>query len=491
MPDFPACGAGAGWCLERSYHHLPDLFYRRTNPSPVSHPRVVLFNAALARTLGLNPDFPDADRNALFSGNMLPEGSDPIAQAYAGHQFGRFTSLGDGRAILLGEQITSQGLRFDIQLKGAGLTPFSRGGDGRAALGPMLREYIISEAMHALAIPTTRSLAVTTTGESVFRGRQLQGAILTRVAASHIRAGTFEWASARGDGASLQALADYTIGRHYPEFSALEHPYPAFLEAVIGRQADLIAQWLQTGFIHGVMNTDNMALSGETIDYGPCAFMDTYDPATVFSSIDTQGRYAYANQPDIAQWNLARFAETLLPLLHRDEDEALATAKVAIQNFPVRYKQVYFAGMGRKLGLFHVSDSDTGLVQDLLHLLLEHRLDYTNAFRDLTMGASLGPALSQHAHAGLWHERWQQRRLDQPETPEESQQLMRRSNPAFIPRNHLVEAAIHAAEQDGNFALTHKLLEVLAHPFDYDQKLPKYQTPDRPEAVPYQTFCGT
>jgi uncharacterized protein YdiU (UPF0061 family) len=342
----------AGWNLEHSYAGLPKLFHRSTLPIPVRQADVVIFNQPLAMELGLKAEVLKEDAS-LFVGNRLPTGSAPLAQAYAGHQYGHFTALGDGRAILLGEQITPKGARFDIQLKGAGQTPFSRSGDGRAGLGPMLREYIISEAMHALSIPTTRSLAVASTGEIVRRMEPLSGAVLTRVAASHIRVGTFEWAAARGSKEELQALADYTIQRHYSELAGTEQVYLRFFESVMERQAALIAQWMHVGFIHGVMNTDNMAICGETIDYGPCAFMDVYDPETVFSSIDRKGRYAYGNQPHIAQWNLARLAEALLPLLQEDEKLAIEKANEAIHRFQSRFQRHWLAGMRSKLGLFN------------------------------------------------------------------------------------------------------------------------------------------
>ena len=343
-----------GWKFDNSYARLPEAFYVRLNPVPVRTPKLVVFNVALAQFLGLNPDALKGDEGAaVFSGNRIPEGAEPLAQAYAGHQFGSFTMLGDGRAILLGEQVTPKGERFDIQYKGSGRTPFSRQGDGRAALGPMLREYIISEALQALDIPTTRSLAVVTTGEPVFRETALQGAILTRTAASHIRVGTFEYAAAKGKPNEIRALADYTIRRHFPDLAADGNPYLALLGAVMERQASLVARWLLVGFIHGVMNTDNMALCGETIDYGPCAFMDAYDPNTVFSSIDHNGRYAYGQQPQIAQWNLARFAETLLPLIHEDPQEAVSMAKEAIAGFSDIFRHFWLAGMRAKLGLLN------------------------------------------------------------------------------------------------------------------------------------------
>ncbi|MEO5959393.1 MAG: protein adenylyltransferase SelO family protein, partial [Opitutaceae bacterium] len=363
LPVFPSPEA-AGWRLEHSYAELPALFHARVAPTPVTTPRLVVLNRPLAASLGLNAVALAGDEGAaIFAGNRLPPGAAPFAQAYAGHQYGHFTTLGDGRAILLGEQITPRGERFDIQLKGAGPTPFSRRGDGRAALGPMLREYMVSEAMHALGIPTTRSLAVTATGEEVARGTLLPGAVLTRVAASHIRVGTFEWAASRGDAVALRALVDYTVRRHYGELAGVENPARALLEAAIERQAALIAQWMLVGFVHGVMNTDNMAVSGETIDYGPCAFMDAYDPATVFSSIDARGRYAYGNQPAIAQWNLARFAETLLPLLEPVEARAIAVATEALDGFAKKYQSHWLDGMRRKLGLGNEEPEDEALIE--------------------------------------------------------------------------------------------------------------------------------
>src|SRR4051795_12640950 len=374
-----------GWRLEHSYAQLPQLFYSDVRPTPVDEPRLVIFNRALADELGLDAAALDSPAGALiFSGNALPEGARPIAQAYAGHQFGHFTALGDGRAILLGEQITPSGDRRDIQLKGAGPTQYSRNGDGRAALGPMLREYIISEAMHALGIPTTRSLAVVSTGQAVYRETVADGAVLTRVASSHIRVGTMQWAAAHDDVAAMRALAGYTMTRHYPELRGSPEPYIALLDAIVARQASLIARWQLVGFIHGVMNTDNMALSGETIDYGPCAFMDKYDPATVFSSIDRGGRYAYGNQPSIAQWNLARLAEAMLPLFDRDADRAVERATAALDRFPALFEQHWLDGMRAKLGLFTEEDGDKALADDLLAWMQRRSADFTNTFRSLT-----------------------------------------------------------------------------------------------------------
>jgi len=383
----------AGWRLEHSYTELPQLFYSHEAPTVVREPRLVAFNRPLATMLGLEPDILEREGAASFAGNVLPDGARPIAQAYAGHQFGHFTTLGDGRAILVGEQITPAGDRLDIQLKGAGQTRFSRRGDGRAALGPMLREYIISEAMHALGIPTTRSLAVVTTGEPVYREGVLQGAVLTRVAASHLRVGTMQWAAqwaaAHNDPAATRALADYTRARHYPELADSPEPYIALFDAILARQASLIARWQLVGFIHGVMNTDNMALSGETIDYGPCAFMDAYDPATVFSSIDAGGRYAYGNQPAIAQWNLARLAETMLPLFDPDDDRAVERATAALDRFPALFQQHWLDGMRAKLGLFAREPDDEQLVNDLLAWMLRRSADFTNTFRLITTGRLL------------------------------------------------------------------------------------------------------
>jgi len=460
------------WQLEHSYAQLPALFFTEVEPTPVKEPRMVVFNHALAAEL----DLPEEDA-AIYAGNALPPGARPIAQAYAGHQFAHFTALGDGRAILLGEQITQSGARFDIQLKGPGPTPYSRRGDGRAALGPMLREYIISEAMYALGIPTTRSLAVVTTGEKVWRqDGGLPGAVLTRVAASHIRVGTFEWAAAHRDTEALRALAQHTRLRHFPD---IENNAAALWEAVMERQSALIAKWMHVGFIHGVMNTDNMALSGETIDYGPCAFMDAYDPATVFSSIDRNGRYAYGSQPPIAQWNLARLAEAMLPLFHEDEKQAVEVANSLIPRFEDRFKHHWLSGMRAKLGLMTEQPDDAALIQSLLDVMKETGADFTNTFADLTLG---------RFEPNDWHARWQHRLTQQPQTAEEVSSLMRRSNPAFIPRNHKVEEAL-AAANGGDLNPLRRLLTVLAEPFDHTQDLPEYSEPSQQEL--YQTFCGT
>ena len=494
MPQPPPPDASApfppvngGWNLHHSYAGLPEIFYTKVAPTPVRAPRLVVLNRPLAEELGLDPAaLENGEGAAIFAGNRLPPGAMPLAQAYAGHQYGGFTTLGDGRAILLGEQITPKGERFDIQLKGPGVTRYSRRGDGRAALGPMLREYIISEAMHALGIPTTRSLAVVATGEQVLRQEgPLPGAVLTRVAASHLRVGTFQWAAVNDD-SNLRPLLDYTIGRHYPDLVDAANPALALVEAVIGRQAELIAKWMQVGFIHGVMNTDNVAISGETIDYGPCAFMDAYDPAAVFSSIDRHGRYAYGNQPTITQWNLARFAETLLPLIHPVEATAIELATEAIKAFPGRYQHQWLAGMRRKLGLFNEEPGDVPLIEELLGWMHEGKKDYTNTFATLEQE----PGGEADERFTGWLVRWQERLSRQPQSAAESTLLRQTNNPAFIPRNHLVEAAL-AAAQAGDISPMERLLEVLAAPYDHSKKAPGFREPDASGGENYRTFCGT
>jgi uncharacterized protein YdiU (UPF0061 family) len=486
-----AASSAGGWKLEQSYAQLPALFHFAIEPTPVKAPRLVVLNRPLAESLGLQADTLTRDDGpAILAGNRLPPGSNPIAQAYAGHQYGHFTTLGDGRAILLGEQITPRGERFDIQLKGSGPTPFSRRGDGRAALGPMLREYIISEAMHALGVPTTRSLAVTATGETVWRQPgALPGAVLTRVAASHIRVGTFEWAAARQDQDALRALTEYTLRRHYSDLAEEKNAPRILLEAAIERQAALIAQWLLVGFVHGVMNTDNMALSGETIDYGPCAFIDAYDPAAVFSSIDAQGRYAYGNQPAIAQWNLTRLAEALLSVMHPDEKAAIEMAEQSLEIFPVRFQHHWLAGMRRKLGLFNEEPEDAALFKKLLEWMHRTKADFTNTFAELTPDLSTRDEQPIDGEFQEWHDRWQARLRRQRNSPAESERLMRTSNPAFVPRNHLVESALTSAEQ-GNSNLMDKLLDILASPYDYTRHAPDYRAAG-PGSNDYQTFCGT
>jgi uncharacterized protein YdiU (UPF0061 family) len=482
-----------GWNIDNSYARLPKTFFSNIDQNPVSLPKLVILNTSLATSLGLNAQvLQNSDGVAIFAGNKIPQGALPIAQAYAGHQFGHFTMLGDGRAMLLGEQITPQGERFDIQLKGSGRTPYSRGGDGRAALGPMLREYIISEAMHGLGIATTRSLGVVTTGESVIRETNQAGAVLTRVAASHLRVGTFQYASKWGTVEELRALADYTLERHFPEVDLDDNPYLFLLKEVIKGQAVLIAKWQMVGFIHGVMNTDNMTISGETIDYGPCAFMDTYNPATVFSSIDVHGRYAYGNQPNIGLWNLSRFAETLLPLLHVNQDAAVALAQDTITGFTELYHSNWLAGMRAKLGMFNQEKQDEQLIEDLLSMMQKHQADYTNTFRALTFDTLSDVAVLFEAPEFVkWHELWQARLSRQQESKATSQQLMQSSNPALIPRNHRVEEALEAAVKNGDYSVMEGLLNALSNPYAYSPEQVEYATLPGLSTSPYRTFCGT
>ena len=474
----------AKWNFNNSYHKLPTLFYTKQYPTPVSTPTLIIFNDSLSAFLGVPLQL------EVFAGNVIPEGTEPLAQAYAGHQFGYFTMLGDGRALLLGEQISTTGERFDIQLKGSGRTPYSRGGDGRAALGPMLREYIISEAMHALKIPTTRSLAVIATGEAVMREKSLPGAILTRVAASHIRVATFEYASRFGTVWDVRSLADYTIARHFPSIATSENKYLLLLREVVRRQASLISSWQQVGFIHGVMNTDNMAISGETIDYGPCAFMDAYHPDTVFSSIDTQGRYAYKNQPKMAAWNLARFAETLLPLLHNDEDEAIRLGRKELAGFWGLYADNWLAGMRAKLGLHGNEEGDELLIEDLLQLMQQYQADYTNTFRSLTLDKKDDMDLFSKPDFHHWNDRWQARLEKQARSKDENRALMQSHNPAIIPRNHRVEEVLDAAEK-GDLSLMNTFLHVLSNPYGYTPEQEEYSRLPDPSPCHYQTFCGT
>ena len=457
---------------------------------------MVKFNRELAEELGLDADALDAEEGArIFAGNETPEGAVPLAQAYAGHQFGGFVpQLGDGRALLLGEVIDRNGQRRDIQLKGSGRTPFSRAGDGRAALGPVLREYLIGEAMHALGIPTTRALAAVVTGEPVFREEgALPGAVLTRVAASHIRVGTFQFFAARDEQSTVRRLADYVIDRHYPELKDHPNPYLGLLERVCDRQAALIASWMHVGFIHGVMNTDNMAISGETIDYGPCAFMDHYDPATVFSSIDTRGRYAYANQPRIAQWNLARLAETLLPLIDVDGKRAIARATEVINAFPEEYQRHWLKGMRAKLGLVSEDEADLNLATGFLTAMESKKVDYTLAFRYLA-DAALGreePIRALFADPSaydLWSGHWRARLAREAVAPLVRAQAMRRVNPAFIARNHRVEEALSAAVERGDYAPFATLLKILSRPFDDQPEFAAFAQPAPEGRERYQTF---
>lgn len=481
-----------GWNFDNSYAQLPKSFFASLNLNPVSSPKLIIFNDPLATSLGLNVQELQSENGVeVLAGNRIPEGAFPLAQAYAGHQFGHFTRLGDGRALLLGEQITPLGERFDIQLKGSGKTPYSRRGDGRAALGPMLREYIISEAMHGLGIPTTRSLAVVTTGELVIRETDLPGAVLTRVADSHLRVGTFQYVSKWGTEEELRVLADYTLQRHFPEVEAGENRYLLLLQEVIKRQALLIAKWQLVGFIHGVMNTDNMAISGETIDYGPCAFMDAYDPATVFSSIDIQGRYAYGNQPYIAGWNLARFAETLLPLLHVNHEQAVKLAQDAISDFTELYHSNWLAGMRAKLGISNEEIQDESLIEDLLSMMQKYRADYTNTFRALTFDTMEDTVLFGTPEFTQWHELWQARLSRQQGSKASAHQLMQNSNPALIPRNHRVEDALESAVNQGDYSVMERLLVALSNPYAHSSEQAEYSKLPPLSTGPYRTFCGT
>lgn len=486
--------------FQNTYAALPAGFFARVAPTPVASPRLIKLNRPLAIHLGLDPERLGSPEGVeILAGKQVPDGADPIAMAYAGHQFGHFVpQLGDGRAILLGEVIDADGVRRDIQLKGSGPTPFSRRGDGRAALGPVLREYIVSEAMAALGVPTTRSLAAVVTGENVVRETLLPGAVLTRVAASHIRVGTFQYFAARSDTEGVKRLADHVIARHYPQAATTDRPYHTLLEGVIARQAELVARWLLVGFIHGVMNTDNSSISGETIDYGPCAFMDQYDPATVFSSIDEQGRYAYANQPRIALWNLTRLAECLLPLFSDDQEKAIAEAQAALGEFPEIFTSAYQAGLRAKLGLFTARDGDEALVQDLLDAMAKNQADFTLTFRGLSdaAGDPTGDAAVRKLFADPmayddWAVRWRQRIGDEPQTPAERQAAMRKVNPAFIPRNHRIEAVIEAAVARDDYAPFEELLTVLSKPYEDQADFAAYAEPPEPEQRVLQTFCGT
>jgi protein adenylyltransferase len=486
--------------FQNTYAALPDGFFARVAPTPVASPRLIKLNRPLALRLGLDPDKLESPEGAeILAGKSVPDGAEPIAMAYAGHQFGHFVpQLGDGRAILLGEVIDADGVRRDIQLKGSGPTPFSRRGDGRAALGPVLREYIVSEAMAALGIPTTRSLAAVVTGENVIRETVLPGAVLTRVASSHIRVGTFQYFAARGNTEGVRRLADHVIVRHYPEIADAERPYHALLEGVIARQAELVARWLLVGFIHGVMNTDNTSISGETIDYGPCAFMDHYDPAAVFSSIDEQGRYAYANQPRIALWNLTRLAECMLPLLCDDKEKAIEQAQSILAEFAPRFTRAYQAGLRRKTGLLTEREDDDALVQDLLDTMAKSRADFTLTFRGLSEAAlnsegdeKVRQLFADAASYDEWSFRWRTRIDAEPATPAERSMAMRAVNPAFIPRNHRIEAVIQAAVNHDDFAPFEELLAVLSKPYEDQPALSGYAEPPEPHQRVLQTFCGT
>lgn len=478
--------------LENTYCELPNIFYSKEIPEKILNPKLVEFNKELAEDLGLDLKFLNSDEGIQYLvGNKLLEGSTPIAQAYAGHQFGHFTMLGDGRAILLGEFISRNGQRFDIQLKGAGKTKYSRGGDGKAALGPMLREYIISEGMYGLKIPTTRSLAVISTGENVIREEILEGALLVRIAKSHIRVGTFQFARNFGDVEDLKKLADYTLNRHFKKDSYEGNPYLYLLKEVINNQAKLISKWQLVGFIHGVMNTDNMTISGETIDYGPCAFMDSYDINTVFSSIDINGRYAYGNQPKIGVWNLTRFAESLLPLLDDDIDNAIKIAEEALSNYGKLYNEYYFNGMRAKLGLFNKEEEDENLILSLLTIMNKFKADYTNTFLNLTLGNLEEMSIFKSDDFKKWYESWQARLAKQNKSRDEIKKLMQSNNPTVIPRNYIVENAIKAAVNNNDYSVINKFLEALKNPYDYSNISEEYSKIPEVPSCPYKTYCGT
>jgi uncharacterized protein YdiU (UPF0061 family) len=482
-----------------SYASLPERFFARVAPTPVAEPGVIKFNQALAADLHLSAGLDAHVLGSLFSGNVLPPGTVPIAMAYAGHQFGHFVpQLGDGRAILLGEMRDSAGVRRDIQLKGCGRTPYSRSGDGRAALGPVLREYLVSESMHALGLPATRALAAVTTGESVRREERVPGAILTRVAASHVRVGTFEFFAARGDVAAIRILADYVIERHFAHLVQEKTPYLALLAEVVSRQASLIAAWMHVGFIHGVMNTDNMAVSGETIDFGPCAFIDAFDPAAVFSSIDERGRYAYANQPHAAAWNLARFAETLLPIIDSDSARAIKLAGEVLSAFTAQFADRWLAGMRRKLGLSTIEEADRILADDLLGAMHRNQADFTLTFRALCDAAAAQPderrvreSFRNARDYDHWAQRWRARLARESMPPPARVEAMRQVNPAYIPRNHRVEQMIVAAVERGDFAPFEELLAVLSQPYQEQPVFAAYADPPLPNERVLQTFCGT
>ena len=478
------------WNFDNSYSRLSDVFKENIDPISVKNPELVLLNEDLAETLELN--FSKISRNelsSLFTGNSLPNGSNSIAQAYAGHQFGHFTMLGDGRAVLIGEHITSKNKRYDIQFKGSGKTSFSRNGDGRAALGPMLREYIISEAIHHLNIPSTRSLAVAKTGEKIIREKPLKGAVLTRVALSHIRVGTFQYIAARENIEDLKILLNYVINRHYPQINNSKNKALQLLEVVMNKQIDLVIDWMRVGFIHGVMNTDNMSISGETIDYGPCAFMDTYDPKTVFSSIDEIGRYAYCNQPAIIKWNLSRFAECLIPLIHKDQNQAILMATEIINSFNKIYEEKWLNMMRHKLGLIKKNEKDKSLILDLLSWMHIKRADYTNTYCHLMNEDNLKNEIYEDSEFLNWKKKWKERVLRNGKNFKDCLKLMNSTNPLVIPRNHKVEEAIDAAEQD-NLEPTIQLLEILKKPYSFQKNTSTYQIPIISDKK-YQTFCGT
>ena len=480
-----------GWHFDNTYSKLPDIFLSVTSPIPVKSPNLVILNEELSKELELNfAKSKKEDLSQLFSGNVLPKESRAISQAYAGHQFGHFTMLGDGRATLIGEHLTKDNRKFDIQFKGSGKTPFSRNGDGRAALGPMLREYIISEAMYGLKIPTTRSLAVVKTGENVLRETSLPGAILTRVASSHLRVGTFQFIAAREDVKNLKILVDYTIDRHYPHIKQSKNRALDLLKDLMERQIKLVIDWMRVGFIHGVMNTDNMSISGETIDYGPCAFMDIYDPQTVFSSIDQLGRYAYFNQPSITKWNLARFAECLIPLIDENKDKAIKIATETINSFEKVYEINWLNMMRDKLGLFGENPKDQILILDLLTWMHQNKADYTNTFCFLMNEKIKDTQIYNDENFIVWKKRWEERLKINNNEPNKYLKLMRSVNPLVIPRNHKVEEALIAANSD-DLTLLKRLNKILEKPYQNQNEITEYQLSNSSNIEKYQTFCGT
>jgi uncharacterized protein YdiU (UPF0061 family) len=479
-----------GWCFDNTYYKLSNIFKEDIKPIPVKKPELILLNKTLAENLNLNfSNLDNQELSELFSGNSLPEGSNSIAQAYAGHQFGHFTMLGDGRAVLIGEHLSKDNKRYDIQFKGSGKTAFSRNGDGRAALGPMLREYVISEAMNGLGIPTTRSLAVVKTGEDVIRETSLPGAILTRIASSHIRVGTFQYIAARQKKDEIEILLNYVIDRHYPDIKNSKNKATELLSIILEKQINLVVNWMRVGFIHGVMNTDNMSISGETIDYGPCAFMDTYDPKTVFSSIDQMGRYAYFNQPVITKWNLSRFAECLIPLIDKNQEKAIQLATEIINSFEKKYEEKWLNMMRDKLGLFGIDEKDKFLILDLLTWMHQKKIDYTNIFCHLMNENIKEDKDYENEDFKNWKKRWNERLKTNNNTPEKSLKLMRSANPIVIPRNHKVEEALEAAEKN-NFKPITRLVEILKDPYSQQKNIINYQIPSNSEKK-YQTFCGT
>ena len=481
-----------GWKFDNTYSKLPKSMLSKVSPKLAKTPKIAIFNHQLSQKLGL--DFSSINNKELasiFSGNQLPDGAETIAQAYAGHQFGHFTILGDGRALIIGEHISKEKKRYDLQFKGSGKTPYSRNADGRASLGPMLREYIISESMHGLKIPTTRSLAVVTTGEKVIRETMLQGAILTRVASSHIRVGTFQYASILKDKSNLNKLFYYTIDRHYPDLKKKKFPAVELLRVVFEKQIKLISEWMRVGFIHGVMNTDNMTISGETIDYGPCAFMDTYDPKTVFSSIDRYGRYAYCNQPVIAKWNLERFAESLIPLIDKDRDKAIKIATDTMIDFSKRYKDIWFEMMRNKLGITGRDSKDQGLFIELLSWMHQNKVDYTNTFCYLMNELKKENSIYNNQEFLRWKKKLLERQKINNNSPENSIKLMRNSNPLVIPRNHKVEEALKDAENNNDLTKVKNLVEALKAPYKKVSNISIFQSPPESNTAKYKTYCGT